>query len=118
MPRSESNNPLLAEGKYIFEVFEISEPIKTAKSFYRLWKFNTVGGESYQIWQNVFAWEEVPLLCALGYEVDEKGGVDWEMPDIVNSRRLQATVYHETYEGKTRAKVKDFIQVNDDEIPF
>ena len=122
MERSESGTfTLLPEGEKLFEIFEIGPKIPTAKSYYRTWKFNTFHDDNTsQVWQNVMAWEEIPLLEVLGYEKDERGGIDWDIDDIAGQKRVRATVYHEEYEGKTYAKVKDFksASADDKEIPF
>ncbi len=123
MERSESANYiLLPPGEMVFEVFEIGAKVPTPKSYYRTWKFNTVyDGEIQQIWQNVMAWDEVPLLEALGYEKDEKDGIDWEIDDIVGHKRVRAEVWHEPYNGKTYAKVRNFKpagNADSETIPF
>jgi hypothetical protein len=122
MERSEGGNfVLIPEGEALFEVFDISAKVPTAKSHYRKWKFNTFyDGEVRQIWQNVMAWDELPLLMVMGYEPDSKGGVDWDISDIVGHKRVRGTVWHEPYEGKPYAKIKDFkpASADDQEIPF
>jgi hypothetical protein len=121
MPRSEGSQfSLLPEGERLFYVYEIGEEIKTEKSHYRVWKFNTMAdGNIQQVWQNFFPFQEVPLLEAVGMKKDDKDGIDWEI-DFVLRKRFLATVYHEKYKEKTYAKVKDFKKCSDDDqsIPF
>lgn len=123
MPRSEGKRfKPLAEGEHLLQIFEIGDEVKTKKSHYRVWEFIArENEETFKVMQNLFPWDEVPLLVALGYDEDEKGGVDWEIEDVKN-KLVRAHIYHDEYEGKTYAKVKEFIPAKDDdemeEVPF
>ena len=123
MPYSEGSTfSPVSEGAHIFQVFEIGDDVPTAKSSYRVWKFNTEeDGKVKQLRQNFFSWDEVPMLSAMGYEKDKDGGVQWEREDV-EGKRFKGLVKHREYQGKSYANIVDFKPLTEeekaDEIPF
>ena len=117
--KAEKEFSLPSEIEHIVQVFEVSEEMPTKKTHYRKWKFNLEeDGEVMQVRMNLFPWEAVKVLQALGYEKDEEGYFDWEVEDVVN-KKLKATVFHEEYNGKKYAKLKDFMPLaSSTDIPF
>lgn len=114
------NSFMLKEGEYLFEIYEVSSRVKTAKSHYRTWKFNTViNGETEQIWINYFPFTVGELLLVLGYEQDKNGYFDWDDEEVIGKKFIAKLTY-ELVEGKNYPRLSNFksVETSSEEIPF
>jgi hypothetical protein len=113
----------LTEGAKVFQIFEVTEPVSTSKGSYRTWKLNThEGGETKQIWVNMFGSSEI--LTALGYKEKENElgeiGFEWEVDDVKDKIFKAVLIYRKSKDG-----TKEFPSISmceaidkDDSIPF
>jgi len=110
----ENSYPKIEEGEHTFKILEVSERIPTAKSHYRKWKFIA---DEISVIINLFPWEAMSLLKALGYE-EVKNKIEWDTDDVIN-QSFNAEIFYETADrGGEFAKLRNFSAVNKEATPF
>jgi hypothetical protein len=115
-----SARQVLPEGDYVCSVAEIEQAESSAGNDMLKWTFEVAEGEEgegsklyvYTTLDQASLWKLGQLLDAMGMEIPD-GELDLDLEEILGSM-VVLTVAHETYEGKPRAKVVDFLPVDGD----
>jgi len=110
----ENSYPKIDEGNHTFKIEEVSERILTAKSHYRKWR---VRADNISVNINLFPWEAMSLLKALGYE-EIKNKIEWDTDDVIN-QSFNADIHYELSDkGGEFAKLSNFTAINKEATPF
>lgn len=112
------NFKAVPEGPYILKIVSAEHGESKQENPKIDWEFEVSQGEheGAKLWATTSLdekalWKVRELLEAAGQDVPD-GEMDIDLDDIVGCE-LGAIIYHEEYEGKNRAKIGDFISVDE-----
>lgn len=102
------------EGDYLIRVAEVEEGVSRNDNEMLSWTFEIADGDfegSKLFYTTVLSkdslWKLREVLEALGQDVPD-GKLDIDLKELIGCE-CGATVFHETYEGKKKAKIADFL---------
>lgn len=126
---------LLPEGEYLVKIAEVQDGFSKGGDPMPQVKFEVVGGEydGQWVWENItisnnpeskafnILWRVKVFLKCIGEP--HEGKIEFDTDNWIG-RKLKVRLYHDTYNGKKKAKVGEFIAlegsdaVETEEIPF
>ena len=108
------------DGQYTLAVEAIEEKESSEGNPYLAWTYKVADGEAKgaRVWDNTSLqpqalWRLAKLLRCLGEE-DLEGSVDLDLGAYIG-RTVQAEIVNETYQGKRKPRVTDFMHASADE---